>query len=158
MAVQTTYSDNQPAAVAGAQATMIPATIISRTVETAAIGFGVAVAQGTADKGCKAFGSGDTAILGITVLDRSASGLTVTSGQVTSHTADKFGVGESARIMTKGDIWVQASVAVDAGDPVYVIPATGAFAKTSGSSAVQIAGARWDTSTTGAGLAVVRLG
>ena len=158
MAVQTSYPDTQPAAVAGAQATMLPASIISRTVETAAVGFGKAVAQGTADKGCHAFGSGDTAILGITLLDRSASGQSVTNGQVTGRTADSFGVGESARIITKGDVWVQASVAVDAGDPVYVIPATGAFAKTSASSAVQIAGARWDTSTTTAGLAVVRLG
>lgn len=158
MPVQTTYPDNQPVAVAGAQATMVPATIISRSVETAAIGFGKAVAQGTADKGCHAFGAGDTAILGITLLDRSASGLSVTNGQVSGQTADTFGVGESARVITKGDVWVNASVAVDAGDPVYVIPATGAFAKTSASSAVQIAGARWDTSTTGAGLAVVRLG
>lgn len=158
MAVQTNYSDTQPAAVAGAQATMLPASIISRTVEDAAIGFGKAVAQGTADKGCHAFGSGDTAVLGITLLDRSAAGMSVSDGQVSGRTADSFGVGESARIITKGDVWVEASVAVNAGDPVYVIPATGAFAKTSDSSAVQISGARWDTSTSGAGLAVVRLG
>ncbi len=148
MAIQTNYAETQPAGVAGAQATMIPATMISRNVEDeAAIGFGVAVAQGAEDKGCKAFGTGDTAVLGITIVDRSAKG------------ADGFGTGDSARIMTKGDVWVTASVAVDAGDPVWVVPATGAFAKTNASSAVQIAGARWDTSTTaGDQLAVVRLG
>ena len=157
MALQTSYNDTQPVAVVGAQATMIPATIISRTVEGAAIPFGKAVSQGADEKGCKAFGGADTAIVGITLLDRSAAGTTVVNGQVTARTPDTFGVGESARIITKGDIWVTASVAVNAGDPVFVIPATGAFAKTNASSAVQIAGARWDTTTTVAGLAVVRL-
>src|SRR5690606_24971427 len=158
MAVQTTYSDTQPAAVAGAQATMIPATIISRTVEDAAIGFGIAVAQGSADKGCAAFGAGDTEVLGITVLDRSASSLSVTSGQVPDRDDDKFGVGESARIMTKGDIWVVCASGCSAGDPVWVRPSNGDFQDSNANSAVQIAGARWDTSASAGGLAVVRLG
>lgn len=158
MPVQTTYPDTQPAAVAGAQATMIPATIISRNVETAAIAFGKAVAQGTADKGCHAFGSGDTAILGIALLDRSASGLSVTNGQVSGQTADTFGVGESARIITKGDVWVTVAADVTAGQPVYVRPSNGDFQPTNANSAVQIAGARWDTSATAGNLAVVRLG
>lgn len=158
MSVQTNYPDTQPVAVAGAQATMVPATIISRSVETAAIGFGKAVAQGTADKGCHAFGSGDTAVLGITLLDRSASGLSVTNGQVSGQTADTFGVGESARIITKGDVWVVAAVNVTAGQPVYVRPSNGDFQPTNANSAVQIAGARWDTSATAGNLAVVRLG
>lgn len=149
MAVQSTYADNISAAKAGLRANMEPARLISRNVEDAAgIAFGLAVAQGTDDNGCKAFAAGDTAILGITTRERSTD----------PATPDVFAENESALIMTKGCIWVTASVAVDAGDPVYVIPATGAFAKTSASSAVQIAGARWDTSTTGAGLAVVRLG
>lgn len=158
MPVQTSYPDTQPVAVAGAQATMVPATIISRNVETAAIGFGKAVAQGTADKGCHAFGAGDTAVLGITLLDRSASGLTVTNGQVSGQTADSFGVGESARVITKGDVWVVAGVNVTAGQPVYVRPSNGDFQPTNANSAVQIAGARWDTSATAGSLAVVRLG
>lgn len=158
MPVQTTYPDNQPVAVAGAQATMVPATIISRNVETAAIAFGKAVAQGTADKGCHAFGSGDTAVLGIALLDRSASGLSVTNGQVSGQTADTFGVGESARIITKGDVWVVAGVNVTAGQPVYVRPSNGDFQPTNANSAVQISGARWDTSATAGNLAVVRLG
>lgn len=157
MAVQTTYSDNQPAAIAGLQSTMIPATLISRTVETAAVPFGRAVKQGTADKGCSLFGSGDTAVLGISVLDRGASGLTVANGQVTGRTLDAFGVGESARIMTKGDVWVVCATGCVAGNPVYVRPSNGAFQNSSANSAVQIPGARWDTSASGSELAVVRL-
>lgn len=147
--VQSTYGDAQAQGVPGMIADMIPATMISRTCEDAAgIGFGLAVAQGTDENGCSAFSSGDTAIMGISVRERSVS-----AGQ------DKFQQYESVRIMTKGAIFVTASVAVNPGDPVYVIPATGAFAKTSASSAVLIAGARWDTKTTTTNqLAKVRLG
>lgn len=155
MSVQTTYPDVQPVAVAGAQATMIPATIISRTVETAAIGFGVAVEQGTADKGCVAFDGGT--VLGIAMLDRSASGLTVSGGQVTGRTIDAFGVGESARIMTKGDIWVTCATGCSAGDGVFVRPSNGDFQDSNANSAVQIPGAVWDTSAGAGELAVVRL-
>lgn len=150
MALQTEYRDIQPAATLGAQATMIPATIVSRNVETAAgIGFGRAVAQGAADKGIVLAGAGATKIVGITLLDRSATG--------SATTPDAFRQRESARVLTKGDIWVTAAIAVAAGDPVYV---TGAGALTSAAADnTAIPGARWDTSTTAAGqLAVVRLG
>lgn len=151
MAVQTTYNATQAAAVEGAQATMIPATIISRNVETAAgIGFGRAVAQGAADKGIVLLSATDSDFVGITLLDRSAAG--------TPTNPDGFPQRSSARVMTKGDVWVVASVAVAAGDAVYVVPATGAFTNVSTSNTA-VPGARWDTSTTAAGqLAVVRLG
>ena len=141
MAIQTEYNDTLAPAVAGAQATMVPATLISRNVEDeAGIGFGVGVSQGAGDKGCVA---GGTAFVGITLLDRSAAGL-----------EDTFREGDSARIMTKGDIWVVATADVAAGDPVHMA-ADGSFSNADGTA---IAGARWDTSTTADGLAVVRLG
>lgn len=150
MALQTNYPDTQPAAVRGAKATEIPATIISRNVQDAAgIGFGVAVAQGTADKACKAFGVGDTAILGITLLDRSADG--------TPSNPDAFPQYASARVLTKGDVWVPVAANVVAGNPVFVRPSNGYFQPTNANSAVQIPGARFDTSATTGNLAVVRL-
>lgn len=155
MALQNTYNDNQAAAIAGAPATMLPATEISRTVEGAAIAFGKAVEQGATDKSVKPFAGGN--YVGLAQLDRSTSGLTVTAGQVTARATDAFGVGESARIRTKGDLWVVAAVAVDAGDGVYLTDA-GAFTNAEADNTA-IPGARWDTSTTAAGqLAVVRLG
>ncbi|OOW67102.1 hypothetical protein Xmar_07775 [Xanthomonas axonopodis pv. martyniicola] len=146
MALQTNYPDVQPAATLGMQATMLPATIISRDVEdVAGIGFGKAVAQGAAAKGIVAFGGANLKYAGITLLDRSATGL------------DLFPQRASARVITKGDIWVTASVAVAAGDPVY-LTAAGAFTNVATNNTA-ITGARWDTSTTAAGqLAVVRLG
>jgi|GEM_PF-666723 len=155
MALQNTYNDNQAAAIAGAPATMLPATEISRTVEGAAIAFGKAVEQGATDKAVRAFAGGK--YVGLAQLDRSASGLTVTDGQVTGRATDAFGIGESARVRTKGDLWVVAAVAVDAGDGVYLTDA-GAFTNAEADNTA-IPGARWDTSTTAAGqLAVVRLG
>lgn len=155
MALQTTYPDTQAAAIAGAPATMLPATDISRTVEGAAVAFGKAVEQGAIDKSVKAFAGGK--YVGIALLDRSASGLTVTAGQVTGRATDAFGVGESARIRTKGDLWVVAAVQVAAGDAV-LLTAAGAFTNVEAGNTA-IPGARWDTSTTAAGqLAVVRLG
>ena len=150
MAVQTVYPSTQPVAVVGAKATEIPATIISRTVaDTGSIGFGIAVAQGDEDKSVKLFGTGATKFVGITMLDRSANG--------TSVNPDSFAEGESARIMTIGDIWVNASVAVVAGDPVYLVAADGKFTNVSTGNTL-VPNARFDTSTTAANqLAVVRL-
>lgn len=158
MAVQTDYEETQPAAVAGALATMLRGDLISRNVEGAAIGFGRAVAQGATDKGCIAFAGG--VVLGITVLDRSASGQTVVDGQVTGRTADAFGVGESARIAAVGggsDIWVVCATGCSAGDGVFVRPSNGDFQDSDANTAVAIPGARWDTSAGAGELAVVRL-
>lgn len=147
MATQLTYSENIRAAIEGARATMVPATLISRTVETAAgIGFGKAVFQGTDDMGVTI--TPNTLFVGITIIDRSANGI--------GTTGTGFPQYESARILTKGAVWVLASVEVAAGDPVYTT-LTGAFTNVATDN-TEIAGARWDTSTTGAGqLAQVRI-
>lgn len=162
MSLQTNYSETQVAGLPGARATMLRGDIISRTVETAAIAFGKAVSNGAADKGCKEFGGADTQamILGIAIIDRSASGLTVVNGQVTGQTLDAFGVGESARILTVGsggDVWVTCASGCTAGDPVYVRPSNGDFQDSNANSAIQILGARYDTSAGAGEIAVVRL-
>lgn len=147
MATQLTYSENIRAAIEGARATMVPATLISRTVETAAgIGFGKAVFQGTDDMGVTI--TPNTLFVGITIIDRSANGI--------GATGTGFQQYESARILTKGAVWVMASTEVAPGDLVYTT-ITGAFTNVATDNTV-IAGARWDTSTTGAGqLAQVRI-
>ncbi|MNN68712.1 hypothetical protein D3C81_1844410 [compost metagenome] len=58
---------------------------------------------------------------------------------------------ESARILKKGPITVTASVAVVAGDPVYLTPA-GAFTNVSTSN-VAIPNSRFDTSASAGALA-----
>lgn len=148
MAIQTVYNDELVAGVAGEIANSIPATLISRTVETeAGAALGVPMAQGTADLGAVIFaGNAAAGFVGITVRERSLD----------PNTPNLFAQYETARLMTKGAVYVQASEAVDAGDAVYINDTTGVFSKTA-TGATLIAGARWDTSTTDAGLAIVRL-
>lgn len=150
MPVQTTYQETLDAGRAGQVVNTEAKNVISRTVETAAgVGFGKPVAQGTQDKGCKITEAGDTAVLGITVREWSTD----------ANNPDVFSQYDSAGVMTKGVIWVDAAAAVNAGDPVWVTVATGAFTNLDAGSgaSVQIPNARWDSSTAGAALAQIRL-
>lgn len=150
MAVQTTYSSTIRAGLPGMIVDMIPKTLISRTVQAAGgLAFGVPVIQGTAEKAGRASTTGDIAakFVGISVRDRSVKA-----------EANQYSQYESARVMTKGSIWVTASVQVAAGDPVYFVPATGVWTNVATDN-VLVANARFDTSTTGANqIAQVRLG
>jgi hypothetical protein len=73
-------------------------------------------------------------------------------------------------LLVQGDVWVETEVAVAPGDPVYfrVLAKGGAtvmgkFLKTADANAtpadtaVLISNARWITSTTGAGLAILQI-
>jgi len=144
--LQTSYPDSLAAFVEGMVANSEKNNIISRVVESAAgIGFGKVAIQGTADNQI-AVSAANGVYRGITVLD-------------TTQLQDSYPQYATAAVMTKGVIVVQASVAVDAGDPVYFIPATGVLTNVSNSGAnTLIAGAMWDSSTSGAGLAKLRLG
>lgn len=144
-AVFTNYPATMRPAVAGMRATEFPAKFISRNVEPAdGIGFGVAVAQGTRDESCVVAGAATTEgdFLGFTVIERTTR----------PDNPDRFGQYESARIMTEGDLWVAVGGAVGAGDPVHVL-AGGAVGNAGGFA---IPGARFESSTTGAGIAKIR--
>ena len=140
MAIQTTYTENIAAAVAGHIADMSEATVVSRTVESATLVFGVPVAQGTTDGDCRLFTDGDTVtqFIGVSVRDRS-----ILEG-------DSYTESESAAILRDGPIWVVAAVAVDAGDPVCVT-ATGTWSNAPGTGGITLPKARWETSTTTTG-------
>lgn len=131
-AIQTTYSTNIPRTKAGHVPDMTQADLISRNVETVAgIAFGTAVAQGADQDGCIAYAG--TGFLGVAVRDRSVA------------VGELFSRYESARILKKGPISVLASVAVVAGDPVY-LTAAGAFTNVATSNFL-IPNSRWDTTT-----------
>lgn len=140
--IQSSYG-NMATAVLGAIVSMVPATFISRTnEESTSLAFGVAVSQGSEDMGVIDYSDN---VVGITVRERSSS----------AETPNSVGPSETARLLTKGALWVTAEVQVAAGDAVTVI-AGGLFSNTGGTA---LPGARWDTSTSGAGqLAVLRLG
>ncbi len=140
--VQSTYADTINAGYAGAIVNTEPSVLISRTVEDAAgLAFGLAVMQGTEDKG-------------VVVGDASAFlGVTVREQDVDPSTPSIFAELDNARIMTKGVIWIANSGGVSAGDPVVLL-AAGALG--TGSSPL-LDGARWDTTAGDGELAQLRL-
>lgn len=143
-AIQTTYAATHARWVEGMVLNMEPNVIVTRVAEDVeGIGFGKVCVQGTLDN--QVVDSEATVkFAGIAVLD-------------TTRPNGKYDQFDNVAVMKKGVIVVAASEAVAVGDPVYYTPATGVLSKTSTSNTL-IAGATWDTSTTAAGLAALRLG
>lgn len=114
--LQTTYARTMAPYIVGQIPDMrTPGEDISRNVETVnGIGFGVAVAQGIDDNGCRPFGTGATKFLGVTVLDKTTL-------------ANNYPQYSTARVRTEGPIVVVAAAAVAAGDKAYMVQASGAF-------------------------------
>lgn len=107
--------------------------VASKTVETAAVAFGLVVGRGTADGSVKLGGTG---FEGISVADK-------------TRTADSYAVGEVAGIIRKGVVWVTASTAgVDPSKAVTFTAATGVIGD---GLATTITGAKFlDTAASGA--------
>lgn len=122
--VQSNYLDNMAEAYEGMIANEEPNVVISRTVETAAIGFGKAVKQGVGDHGILAAAGASDAYRGITVRDQS----------VVPTSVDTYPVGATAAVMTKGVIWVTALDTVIAGAAVYMAIASKKFTDTTTSN------------------------
>lgn len=143
-AVQTSYSAQHARWIEGMVLNMEPSVVVSRLCEDSeGIGFGKVAVQGTADN--QVVDSEATApFVGIAILDA-------------TQPTGKYEQYATAAIMKKGVVVVQASVAVDVGDPVYYVPATGVLTNVSTDNTL-IPDAQWDTSTSGAGLAALRLG
>jgi len=141
--IQSTYGATHARWYEGMVLNQEPADIVTRVAEDVeGIGFGKVAVQGTADN--QVVDSEATAkFVGIAVAD---------PGQP----ADIYAQYANVAVMKRGVIVVSASEAVAVGDPVYYTPATGVLSKTPTSNTL-IAGATWDTSTAGAGLAALRL-
>ncbi|NTS31277.1 DUF2190 family protein [Phyllobacterium sp. BT25] len=143
-AIQTTYNATHARWVEGMVLNMEPSDVVTRLAEDVeGIGFGKVAVQGTADN--QVVDSEITVkFCGIAVLD-------------TTRPTGKYEQFDNVAVMKKGVIVAQASVAVAVGDPVYYVPATGVLTNVASGNTL-IAGAQWDTSTSGAGLAALRLG
>ncbi|MDF1599715.1 DUF2190 domain-containing protein [Mesorhizobium sp. YIM 152430] len=140
--LQTSYPDRQARWVEGMIPDMrTPGQDISMNVETAAgIGFGKVAVQGTADNQIRV-SAASRAFRGVTVLD-------------TTQLQDSYPQYATARVRTKGPIVVTAAVAVAAGAPAYYVPASGAFTNVETDNTLV---GTWETTTSGAGLAVLNL-
>lgn len=143
-AIQTTYNAQHARWIEGMVLNMEPSVVVSRLCEDVeGIGFGKVAVQGTADNQV-VDAEAAAKFVGIAVMDQ-------------TQPTGKYEQYATAAIMKKGVIVVQASVAVAVGDLVYFVPATGVLTNVATANTL-IAGATWDTSTAGAGLAALRLG
>lgn len=112
--LQSTFGEDISVGYAGMEADGETSNIITRSLESASCGFGKAVYRGVADRGASTTPAAG-ALYGFTIANRS---LPVTSDRA----ADTFIAKDGLRIKNRGKIWVNASVAVADGDPVYVTP------------------------------------
>ena len=149
-AVQTTYPATQAPAFLGMVANGEWVTnVISRIVDPAAssaISFGDPVVQGASEQ-LVLPANGNTGTF---------RGIAVRNPTLPPGNADQYLATNSIAVLTKGVIWVNAAVAVTAGQPVY---ATSARLLTNASTNnTVVPNAMWDSATTGAGLAKLRLG
>lgn len=113
--LQTVYPDRMAPFVEGQIPDMrSPAMDVSRNVETVAgLGFGKAVAQGTADRQCRVWASGGK-FVGVSLLD-------------TTRRGDLYARYDTAVVRQIGPVVVKAAVAVAAGDNAYIVAADGTF-------------------------------
>lgn len=147
-AVQTTYSETLAPAVEGMVANTEPKVTISRVIESAAgIGFGKVACQGATANTIKV-----SAAAGI------FRGITIRDVTLPPTNGDKYIQKDICAVMTKGVIWVIASVNVTAGQPAYFVPATGALTNVDGGGAnILIPDAMWDSAAQATNLAKLRL-
>jgi hypothetical protein len=149
-AVQSTFSATIPAGYPGMIADGEQVTnVISRVVDQGSanpVNFGDPVLQGASDSTIQSVAGGTGAFRGIAVRDPT----------LPPSAGDQYVAGLTAAVLTKGVIWVNAAVAVTAAQPAYFTNA-GALTNVATNNTA-IAGAMWDSTTTAAGLAKLRLG
>lgn len=145
--VQAAYSERIDAGRAGVILGGDQADVDTGICETVAgLAFGIAVSQGSADKGVVIGGTRVT-FRGITVRD-----ITLESADL-----DKYPQYSNVGVMTEGKIWCTPSHAVAPGDAVYFVAATGVLTNQSGGNQGPINGARFVTTAVADALAVVEL-
>lgn len=157
MPVQTTYSLEHDAAFPGLRADLSIVDIISKAAEDSAIGFGLAVVQGTADNQCKLPTALTGEFLGIT--ERQLNDV-ANSSDVAEYAEDS-----EVNIVRFGRVWAECEDGCSPGDPVYYrVTAAGAeevgALRTDDDSGdgVLITGATWRTTATAGNLAIIELG
>lgn len=135
----------QPKGFAGQQGNMVPATLISRQVESANLPFGAPAFQGADDKGCttdQTTGSATNGFVGIAIGEFGKG---------------EFAQGDEARLMTQGVVFVTVAEAVVAGGDAYYA-ADGTWTANGGAGDTKLTGARYDTSGDANDLVELRLG
>ena len=145
------YNTDPVVALEGMIADTAPARLISRTVQTAALGFGKPVALGDAAHTCDSDVSSATEIEGISVRSQATP----------ADSANAYPVGDTATLMRQGHLWVTVTDAggVAAGDPVWLNLTNGTFsnADVGSGNGLNLAGCEWMTAGANGALAKIRV-
>jgi len=151
--VQSAYAETHPIAQSG-MAACADFSADTRICETVAgIGFGLAVSQGSADKGALIGGASAAVFVGVTISDKSIDNTDNTGA------ADGYRRYDNMGVMYRGDIWVTTGGIVTAGGDVTFASTTGVLSSAAASGTqFAIAGARWMTAAASGALAKLRLG
>jgi len=148
--VQTSYGNFQLPGYLGMVANGEWVTnIVSRVVDpaaTVAVAPGDPVLQGAAEQLVVSGNGGSGVFRGVAIRDAT---LPPTAG-------DGFAPTVTVGVMTKGVVWVNAAAAVSPGQPAYLTASGQLTNVATGTTA--ISGALWESATTGAALAKLRLG
>lgn len=150
MAYQTAITQYQKPGARGLVAKAEARNLISRTLKlaSAACLFGVPIYRnGVVDDS-----------VSIVAADGDFLGLSRRSGVVSplNVPADSYAASDEIPIMTEGVMWVETGAAVVIGTPSGYNPATGLWGAVGGAYAA-VLGVEFDTNTTAAGLAIVRV-
>lgn len=155
MSVQTSYAAEHIPGFVGQYADLQLSNVFSRSVETAAVDFGLAVVRGTADDQCILPSATGQSFLGIT--GRTIAGTADTAGD------RKYQVGESANILDEGLIYAICEDGCTQGDPVFFRHTTGTGTvigalRTDADTATadEIPNAVWDTTVAAGAIGLVK--
>jgi hypothetical protein len=150
MALPTTVTQFQRPGARGLVANAETRNLISRTLAGAAIAyFGVPMYRGATDDLCSV-AAGDGDFLG---LSRRSGVQDPVNG-----TVDTFALQDEVPIMTQGVMWVETADAVVAGVPANYNATTRLWTDAAvGGAVIAVPGCEFDTATTAAGLAKVRV-
>lgn len=145
--LQTTYTTDMRHGLPGLVMNMEPYRLISRLVENGPLAFGVPVSQGAMDTSVIPALAGGSPYLGVSVVD------TATRAEVYT---DAYATTDTANIITKGVVWITASVAVAPRQPAYY-DANGKWTNVAAGNTL-VPGATFDRTAAAGGDCPLRLG
>lgn len=145
--VQTNYTSDMAHGLPGLVMNMEPYRLISRLLENGPLMFGAPVAQGAMDTGVIPALAGGAPYMGIAVVDDSVRPASL---------PDQYATTDTVNIITRGVVWVTASVAVTPRQPAYY-DATGKITNVSASNTA-IPNASFDRTAAAGGIVPLRLG
>lgn len=158
MSQQTSYDNAQAAAFAGLLADLDGSYVRGmRNMETAAVPFGIGVIQGTGANDFQLPDSAGDDVIGVLAHSHNAQAFSASIAQ-------GLDANQAGNVVFRGAVYVKVEEAVAPGDDVYCRHTAngagklqpGAFRKDADSgNALAVQGARWLTSTAGAGIAAL---